>query len=246
MRELLTGSSIHTTVAAVDEPSHGGACHVYEVMSVPKEVGEPTQILLRVNFQKGPIKEHGVNGIHHEDLLCILIDRFEGFQRGEYSCPENDFVLTYLQGALSRLKDRTQRRTAAGIEGTSEKDPMCTDAQAKADEQQGRIFEQECAMAGAVKVFEGFAFACTACEHLCGSSEKLMCNRPECDRRAKVDEQKVIVNGDVSELDNSAGEVKEYVPGSPTAGECDDCDHQTTLDDTPHCPLDECEFKPIP
>ncbi len=136
MRELTTGTNIHTTVAAVDEPSHG-ACHIYEViMTDPsdKALGYNTRTQ-RIMFQKGPVKEHGVNGIHNEDLLCILIDRFEGFQRGEYHCPENGFVLTYLQGALARLRDRTQRRQAAGIEGTSAKDPMCGKAQAKADEQ---------------------------------------------------------------------------------------------------------------
>ncbi len=179
MRELLTGSAIHTTVAAVDEPSHGGACHHYRIF---KSNPDGPDLLREIYFQNGPVKEHGVNGIHHEDLLCILIDRFEGFQRGEYACMENQLTLTYLHGALSRLKDRTQRRQAAGIEGTSAKDPMCANAQAKADEQKA-------------------------------------------------------VRGE-------AVEEKAY---TPTAGEgCFDCDHQTTLDDAPHCPLVECEFKSKP
>ena len=192
MRELLTGSTEHTTVAAVDEPSHGGACHIYEVIMVDpsdKALGYSTRTQ-RIMFQKGPVKEHGVNGITEEDLICILIDRFEGFQRGKYSCPENAFVLTYLQGALARLKDRTQRRQAAGIEGTSAKDPMCANAQAKADEQ---------------------------------NTER-----------------------------GEAVEEKAYQPSAPTPSPdvdisvCSDCDHLTTIDDAPHCPLDECEFKPKP
>lgn len=136
MRELTTGTKVYTKVVAVDEPSFGRACHEYQVIPTGAEpASELGQCFSVISFQKGPVKEHGVNGIHNEDLLCILIDRFEGFQKGEYACQENALALTYLQGALGRLRDRTERRTKAGVEGTSQKDPMCAEAQAKADEQ---------------------------------------------------------------------------------------------------------------
>ena len=55
-------------IAVLDEPGHGGACHLYRVDGGRCMVG----------FQNGPIKEYGVNGITHEALLAILIDRMEG------------------------------------------------------------------------------------------------------------------------------------------------------------------------
>ncbi len=193
MRELTTGTNVHTTVAALDEPSFGGACHQYQIYATKSTKDGVSDIsgktLQDIYFQKGPIKKHGVNGIAEGDLLCILIDRLEGFQKGEYACKENALVLTYLQGALGRLRDRTQRREAAGIEGTSQKDPMCAEAQARVDEEQAAHFER--AMAGAVKVFEGFRNTCIGCEHLTGNlKDGLSCVSGGCVHSAKVDEQK--------------------------------------------------------
>lgn len=131
MRELQIGTNEHTTVAAVDVPSHGGACHEYVVIATKSE--EPHCNLSSIHFQKGPIQEHGVNGIHNEDLIAIVIDRLQGFQAGEYACDENALALTYLEGVLGRLRDRTDRRKAAGIEGTSKKDPVAAEAQEKVD-----------------------------------------------------------------------------------------------------------------
>jgi hypothetical protein len=123
MRELLTGTNEHTTVAAVDMPSHGGACHEYQVIGVNQENhSEAGSLLAEISFQKGPIKEHGVNGIHNEDLICIVIDHLEGFQHGEHACIENVLVLENLKLCLEQLHRRTDRRKEAGIEGTSKVD----------------------------------------------------------------------------------------------------------------------------
>lgn len=124
MRELKIGTNRHTTVAAVDEPGHGGANHHYEVLRVvPEPEGsEPQNVLEVILFQNGPVKECGVNGIHNEDLLCILIDRLEGFQRGEHASIENYHALNNLKAALAHLAARTKRRIGAGVEGTSRPD----------------------------------------------------------------------------------------------------------------------------
>lgn len=37
-----------------------------------------------IKFQKGPVKEEGLNGVFIEDLLLIVKDQLEHFQRGEY------------------------------------------------------------------------------------------------------------------------------------------------------------------
>ncbi|MDR2833531.1 MAG: hypothetical protein LBV67_07450 [Streptococcaceae bacterium] len=69
-------------------------------------------------FQNGPIKEIGVNGIHHEDLIDIIIDRLEHFQRSPYSCRENALAITKLEEAQMWLNKRTNARLARGVEGT--------------------------------------------------------------------------------------------------------------------------------
>jgi hypothetical protein len=100
-------------VEVLDEPGHGGACHIYRISG-----GDGIDITL--GFQDGPILEAGVNGITHEALLAILIDRLEGFQSGPYACGENNYALSRLAMALDMLARRTEDRIARGVEGTHE------------------------------------------------------------------------------------------------------------------------------
>lgn len=113
-----------------DAPDASGASHVYIVEGV-NEDGHPWfrrggeldiewQADKLLAFQKGPIKEVGVNGITNEALLAILIDRMEGFQAGPYRCHENGVALSHLHSALRYLHERTARRTKAGTEGTNQ------------------------------------------------------------------------------------------------------------------------------
>jgi hypothetical protein len=74
-----------------------------------------------VLFQNGPIKEVGCNGLTHESLLAIIIDRLQGFQSGQYACRENAIALTKIQEAQMWLQKRTRDRLARGVEGTHEK-----------------------------------------------------------------------------------------------------------------------------
>lgn len=104
-----------TYVVARDERGPGHANHVYEVMR-----GQNT-VLSRIEFQKGPIQEGGVNGVQNEDLLMIVIDRLIGFQTGDFACDENEEALRHLIQAASILQLRTAKRKARGVEGKSEK-----------------------------------------------------------------------------------------------------------------------------
>jgi hypothetical protein len=70
-------------------------------------------------FQNGPIKEVGINGIHNEDIITIVINRLEDFQMTNYSCEENNRAITKLQEALMWLRKRTDNRKMRGVEGTS-------------------------------------------------------------------------------------------------------------------------------
>lgn len=101
-----------------DEPDPKGcnASHHYAVIVHGAGVEPPLRI--DVLFQRGPIKEAGVNGITNEVLLAILIDRLSGFQNGQYRCRENALALTKLEEARHWLEARTRARVARGVEGT--------------------------------------------------------------------------------------------------------------------------------
>jgi len=98
-------------VTVRDEPGDGGACHDYEI-KLPDGSG------IRIGFQNGPIGEAGVNGITHEVLLAILIDRMEGFQRGQFANDFNQRALNHLKSAQAELLARTKERMSRGVEGT--------------------------------------------------------------------------------------------------------------------------------
>lgn len=72
-----------------------------------------------INFQEGPIKECGVNGVCNEDLIAMVICRLEHFQKSEFSCRENSLAITKLEEALLWLRKRTMARENRGVEGTN-------------------------------------------------------------------------------------------------------------------------------
>lgn len=118
MREIVTGSK-HTQVICYDKPGQGGACHTYCIERIIPNMPNADVLLSEIDFQKGPIKENGVNGCQNEDLIAVVIDRLQGFQSGEFSCRENAIALTKLEEALLWLRKRTMDREARGVEGTN-------------------------------------------------------------------------------------------------------------------------------
>lgn len=111
-------------VTAVDGPGPGGASHRYQIRIAPSSELGIDFLLADLSFQNGPVKDAGgVNGITHEALLAVLIDRLQAFQAGPYACQENAAALHALEAALLYLNSRTLRREAAGVEGTMAKDP---------------------------------------------------------------------------------------------------------------------------
>ncbi len=118
MRTLEIGTRKYTEVEAMDERGQGNANHIYRVTTVvPPE--EDCCLLNTIEFQNGPIKEFGVNGVMNEDLIAIVIDRMRGFQSGKYSCRDNAMALAKLEEALMWLRNRTNNREARGVEGTN-------------------------------------------------------------------------------------------------------------------------------
>jgi hypothetical protein len=116
-------------VEVLDEPGSGGANHLYHITGFSSKTnpsdpwtarhGQPAEHST-ILFQNGPIPEVGVNGLTHEAVLAILIDRMRGFQKGPFACRENAIALTHLEESLMWLQKRTLARLARGVEGTLE------------------------------------------------------------------------------------------------------------------------------
>lgn len=111
--------NMQLNVQALDDPGPGGANHHYLITSYGIDAGfDGTS---EIKFQNGPLKEAGLNGVSNEAILAVLIDRMQGFQRGQFSCRENAVVLTHLETAQLWLAKRTLDRMARGVEGTMAK-----------------------------------------------------------------------------------------------------------------------------
>lgn len=131
----LTGHQVNPandklTITVLDAPGAGGACHLYSITGFDTETNPACPFVERhgesakhatVLFQNGPINEVGVNGVTHEALIAIVMDRMESFQAGQFACPENEIALGALRLAQRSLLLRTELRMARGVEGTHEK-----------------------------------------------------------------------------------------------------------------------------
>lgn len=110
----LHGKHAVSIIHVMDDPGPGGACHEYRIQpAAGDQIGEAQT----VRFQNGGIAEVGANGVQHEDLLAIIIDRMRSFQEGPYSCRDNAIALTHMEEALLWLKKRTAERLVRGVEG---------------------------------------------------------------------------------------------------------------------------------
>jgi len=107
-------------ILVMDGPGDGGACHQYVVKEDVPPNTETTLPAYTIKFQKGPIKENGLNGITQEVLLAIVKDRLEGFQSGDFACEANQAALDHVDAALASLQQRTRDRLSRNVEGTSE------------------------------------------------------------------------------------------------------------------------------
>lgn len=115
-------------VGTLDEEDGSGANHIYRVYLRTAEDANPTTIRrtaedanpTTIRFQKGPVKEAGVNGLTNEALLAIVQHRLLGFQSGPYQCMENGQAIYHIHRALDMLESRTKHRVVDGTEGTSE------------------------------------------------------------------------------------------------------------------------------
>ena len=79
---------------------------------------------MSIRWQDGPLGRGedriAPNGAFVESVIEAARQRLAFYQKGKFHCIENQSAIQYLNSALECLSDRTQRREAAGIEGTHE------------------------------------------------------------------------------------------------------------------------------
>ena len=134
MRELtdhvVSGDqAVHLKIQVIDEPGAGGANHEYRISghdlkkhpAYANTSDEDIPQWETICFQNGPIKEAGVNGLTHEALVAVVIDRLRSFQGGPFSCRENAIALTHFEEGLMWLQRRTVARIKLRVEGTNQK-----------------------------------------------------------------------------------------------------------------------------
>lgn len=120
---IIDSSHKYTDVATLGDPGPGGAHHHYVITPKPDLVEKEPLGNVHIDFQTGPIKEAGVNGVMDENLVAIVINRLEGFQSGPYACKENADALEAFKMGLDALRSRTARRESSGAEGTHKTAP---------------------------------------------------------------------------------------------------------------------------
>jgi hypothetical protein len=104
-------TSQHTFISH-EVPFEFNAPHHFNVHNIEGDV------ITKVDFQKGPIKEAGVNGVTNEDLLHMVRLRIEGFQNSEFKSDDNQEALDHVIGAIAALERLTKKRIDRGVEGT--------------------------------------------------------------------------------------------------------------------------------
>ena len=83
--------------------------------------GDPYQYTrtLDLDYQDGPVKEKGLNGWQHREVVTTILDRLRIAQDGPYACEENAQQIQLLEDFIKLDGKRTARREMAKTEGTS-------------------------------------------------------------------------------------------------------------------------------
>jgi|PlaIllAssembly_1097288.scaffolds.fasta_scaffold00046_11 hypothetical protein len=66
--------------------------------------------------QRGPIKEHGVNGCQVDDILTFALGTLQTFNK-KFPCRENSIAITKIEEALHWLDARKRDREQRNVEG---------------------------------------------------------------------------------------------------------------------------------
>lgn len=105
----------HNGVAVHASEEYQGHSYIVALGNVDGRLGA----WVPIEFQSGPVKEAGVNGLTNEALLAILIDRTE-YLNSLFPCKENVNALAHMGMALKIFEDRTRDRISRCVEGKNE------------------------------------------------------------------------------------------------------------------------------
>lgn len=98
----------------------GGAYHHYIVYHSLDAERDETKT--EIKFQKGPRNVEGsISGVLDSDLLEIVRDRLQHFQKGEFATRENACALTHIEEALMWMNKRVEDRAERNVLGTYNK-----------------------------------------------------------------------------------------------------------------------------
>lgn len=100
-----------------DVAGAGNGRHKYRICKASND-----DVLLDIQFQEGARNEAGSKpGVLDSDLLEIVRNRLQHFQKGEYATRENACALTHIEEALMWMAKRSDDRAERGVLGTMSK-----------------------------------------------------------------------------------------------------------------------------
>jgi hypothetical protein len=102
------GSLYTNAISGQDGHAEG---HVYQLVAGVRQT--------ELQFQTGPVKEVGVNGLQNEQVIAALVHRL-GVLNKAFPCRENALAITKLEEARLWLEKRTADRKERGVEGTNQ------------------------------------------------------------------------------------------------------------------------------
>lgn len=92
-------------VMSMDRPGPGGLCHQYEFYAAQEDgIGRAVG---SIHFQEGRVSEVGVNGVQHEALMSIIIDRLRTLYANRKATSKEKCALMYLLKAREVMTTET-------------------------------------------------------------------------------------------------------------------------------------------
>lgn len=104
--------------------------------------GQTTAVGLMIDWQDGPLgrgeDRQEPNGAFVETVIVAAMGRLQFYQKSKFACNENEAAIASLKQAMASLNRRTEKREAAGVEGTHQTAAeTMSDASAKAESWHG-------------------------------------------------------------------------------------------------------------
>ena len=72
--------------------------------------------MVKIQFQRGPVGENGINGVQNEQVIELLLERLRDLNT-KFPCRENALAITNIEQGLMWLRRRTELRVLQGVEG---------------------------------------------------------------------------------------------------------------------------------